>query len=416
LSIPAIRNFGGAPARVVIIGGGVGAVEAVLALRSLAKERVSIDLIAPTREFVYRPLSVLAPFGGSPAPHFNLSEIALDQGVRHHHDAAVAVDTARRFVKTGKGAEVGYDALVVAAGAETVEAVAGAITFADAGDHEQLRTALLEAERGVGRRIVFAVPPGVTWTLPLYELALNTAAFLATRVHAQMKVTLVTPEDAPLWLFGAHASDVVRGLLEERGVELRTGTHPVSFENGALNVVPEDRIEADHVVALPRLRGRPLPGLPADDDGFLPVDEHCLVHGLDHVYAVGDITDFAIKQGGITTEQADAAAEAIASSAGAPVNPQPFRPVLRGVLLTGAEPRYLSAHITRGPAIDSEAEAEALWWPPSKVPGRRLAHYLQERGKELAVPTERQEGIAVPFSVDGEAIRPQGSGTAATST
>jgi sulfide:quinone oxidoreductase len=405
VNVPPIRSFGGAPARVVIVGGGVGAIEAMLTLRELAKELISIDLIAPTREFVYRPLTVLEPFGGGEAPRFNLAEIALDQGARHHQDAAVAVDTERRSVRTANGSEVAYDALVAATGVRMVGAVEGAITFAGLSDREAFKSILLEAERGVGRRIVFAVPPGIAWTLPLYELALNTAAYLSTRVHAQMKVTLVTPEDAPLGLFGSRASDVVRDMLEERGIELRTGAYPAAFANGRLNLVPAGSLEADHVVALPRLRGRAPAGLPSDDEGFVAVDEHCLVRGLEDVYAVGDMTDFPIKQGGITTEQADAAAEAIASRAGAPVAPHPFRPVLRGVLLMGGEPRYLSAHITRGPAIESETDPEPLWWPPSKIPGRRIASFLQERGKELSLLPRPADSATVPFEVDLAAER-----------
>jgi len=66
------------------------------------------------------------------------------------------------------------------------------------------------------------------------------------------------------------------------------------------------------VVALPQLEGPRLPGLPADGLGFIQIDEHARVVGLDDVYAAGDATDFPIKQGGIATQQADAAVEMIA--------------------------------------------------------------------------------------------------------
>ena len=49
--------------RVLIAGGGVAALEAMLALRALAADRVSVVLVAPDREFVYRPLAVAEPFG-----------------------------------------------------------------------------------------------------------------------------------------------------------------------------------------------------------------------------------------------------------------------------------------------------------------------------------------------------------------
>ena len=59
------------------------------------------------------------------------------------------------------------------------------------------------------------------------------------------------------------------------------------------------------------------------------------------VFAAGDATDQPIKQGGLATQQADAAAELIAAEAGARVTPRPFRRVLRGVVLTGEAPLYL---------------------------------------------------------------------------
>ena len=67
-------------------------------------------------------------------------------------------------------------------------------------------------------------------------------------------------------------------------------------------------------------------GLPGDERGFVPVDEHGRVPGLDGVWAAGDCVAYPIKQGGIAAQQADAAADSIAARAGAPVDPQPFRP------------------------------------------------------------------------------------------
>jgi sulfide:quinone oxidoreductase len=394
-----IRNFGEGPARVVIAGGGVGALEALLALRSHATEELTIDVVSPTRDFVYRPLAVLAPFAGDDAPHFDMKEMAIDCGARYHEDALASVDANASKVNLDGGGSLDYDALVVAVGAIREPGVEGALTFFGPDDTRQFADLLVEAERGVVDKIVFAVPPGIVWTLPLYELALNTASYLATREHHVASISIVTPEDAPLGVFGTRASDAVRELLRESGVELRTRTYATGISEGAVKLVPEGELEADRVVALPRLRGPAIPGLPADDDGFIPIDEHCLVHGLDDVYAVGDATAFPVKQGGITAEQADTAAEAIASRAGVAVEPRPFRPVLRGLLLAGGETRYLSAHITRGPAIASEAEEEPLWWPPTKIPGRHIARYLSERGKELARPGPPPQA-SVPFEVD----------------
>ena len=71
------------------------------------------------------------------------------------------------------------------------------------------------------------------------------------------------------------------------------------------------------MVALSSLEGPALPGLPADELGFTFIDDRGRVEGLQDVYAVGDGTSFAIKQGGIAAQQADLVAEDIASRSGA---------------------------------------------------------------------------------------------------
>jgi sulfide:quinone oxidoreductase len=126
-----------------------------------------------------------------------------------------------------------------------------------------------------------------------------------------------------------------------------------------------------------------LPGLPHDEAGFVPVDEHGSVLGCQDVFAAGDVTAFPLKHGGLAAQQADAVAEVIAARLGTVGMPEPFRPVLRGLLLTGDTPLYLRAELgERGqrahrllPAPGS-ASSGALWWPPGKIAGRYLTPFL----------------------------------------
>ena len=129
-------------------------------------------------------------------------------------------------------------------------------------------------------------------------------------------------------------------------------------------------------MALPKLEGPGLPGLPADDLGFIEIDEHARVVGVDDVYAPGDATDFPIKQGGIATQQADAAVEMIAARLGAGVRPATFQPLLRGMLLTGIAPTYLRSAVTEQAADAGELAETPLWWPPTKIAGRYLGPHL----------------------------------------
>jgi sulfide:quinone oxidoreductase len=216
------------------------------------------------------------------------------------------------------------------------------------------------------------MPAGISWPLPLYELALLTAVHLADS-GADVDLQLVTPEPRPLQLFGSAASEVVVELLDRHGIELLTDTIPAAVEENVLRFVGTGEIEADRVVALPRIEGLRLPGIPHDANGFVPIDEHGRVRDVEDVYAAGDLTNFPIKQGGLAAQQADAAAEAIAAAAGVEITPSPFKPVLRGLLLTGLSPRFMRAEVG---SQESQVDTEPLWWPPAKIVGRHVAPFL----------------------------------------
>ena len=384
--------------RVVIAGGGFAALEAMIGLRRLAGGRVELVLLSATRDLAYPPLSVVEPFGLGDAPHFDLAEIARDHDAELRVDAAAAVDAERRVLRTRSDGEISYDSLLVTTGAEPHEAVPGALTFRGSADRPAFEDLLGDIAAGSVDRVVFAVPAGNAWPLPLYELALMTAA-RADASDSPTRFMVVTAEEAPLGIFGRKAGDAIAALLQERGIELRTSTVPVAFENGALSVAPSGSVDADRVVALPMLRGRSPEGLPHDAHGFLPTDEHGQVRGAEAVFAAGDVTAFPVKQGGIATQQADAAARAIAKRAGSPVEAEPFRPVLRGLLLTGDGARFMRSKITGGHGESSDVSTRMLWWPETKVAGQYLSHYLS-RSMEPVQPVEPLPADAVPVEVD----------------
>jgi sulfide:quinone oxidoreductase len=358
---------------VLIAGGGVAALEAALTLDDVAEGRVQVELLAPESVFWYRPVAVAEPFGLGTVRHFDLGTLAERAGAGVTVGALAGVDVLRRVAQTTDGADLAYDALLIASGAVPTEALPGAFTFRGPADAERFRTFLEELEDGTIGHVAFVVPWGASWPLPAYELALMTGrrmASLGGRVH----VSVVTPEAEPLHLFGRTASDALRDLLADAGVEFVGSAYPLELTEGRL-LLSDGSIPADRVVALPRLRGMRIDGIAQTAEGFVPVDEHCGALGADRVFAAGDITSFPIKQGGIAAQQAVVAAEAIAVLAGATLVPHPFRPVLRGLLLTGSEPRYLRRDLT--PGGDSEwASTAPIWWPPTKIVGRRLTPFL----------------------------------------
>jgi sulfide:quinone oxidoreductase len=389
--------------QVLIAGGGVAALEAALALRELAEDRVSVELLAPEPHFWYRALAVAEPFALGEVRRFELAELAARAGATFTLGSLLSVDAARGIAYTKPGGAVEYSRLLIACGAAPEPAVEGAITFRGPADTEKIAALLAELEAGAARRVAFAVPAGAVWSLPVYELALMTAGWLAAKGVADVALAIVTPEEEPLHLFGRDASAAVCRLLEERDVSVHTHAYPVRAREGELLLIGSDIIPADRVVALPRLQGLRIGGVPQNFEGFVPVDANGRVTGMPGVFAAGDITTFPVKQGGLAAQQADAAAEAIAAEVGVALEPRPFRPVLRGVLLTGDGPRYLRGDLGAGSEASSEASMEPLWWPPAKIVGRYLAPFLADQSRVDAAGESPPDGVSVDVELDPKA-------------
>ncbi len=358
----------------LIAGGGVAALEAMVALRQMAGDLVDVELLSPDRDFFYRPLAVGEAFGLGEVLRFDLATLARGCGATHRLGTLTSVDADAHEVRTSRNVTFEYDFLLIATGARPREAVPGALTFRGDADVSLIRGLLSDIDRGLVQRLAFAVPGGVTWPLPLYELALLTAG------HARdtdLEITIATPEESPLHILGRKASETVAGQLEDHGIRHLPMTYPDSYAEGELRIVPGPPLLVDAVVSLPRLKGIPFAGVPQDEDSFIPVDPTGRVHGLEDIFAVGDITTFPVKQGGLAAQQADVAATEIAAAAGADVVAETFDPVLRGLLLSDS-PRFLRAGLSGGHGGASTADPEALWWPAAKIASRFLSPYLAE--------------------------------------
>jgi sulfide:quinone oxidoreductase len=362
--------------RVLIAGGGVAAVEAMLALRDLAGDRVEIELHAPRPDFVYRPLAVGEPFVPGRMVEFDLADLAARAGAEFHADSIVDVDPEKHRAFTVDRQEIDYDHLLICTGARTLAPIAGAQTFWGVADEDRVLETMRRLRAGEIHRLAFTVP-AKGWPLPIYELALLAAAELAKLGAGDgVTLTIVTPEEAPLGVFGVEVGTQVGELLAQRGIALVTGAHAVNVSDGLLHISPGDPIAVDEVISLPDIEGRHIGGIPTDPDGFVAVDDFSRVTGMDRVYAAGDVTTFPVKQGGIATQQADCAAEAIAADLGVDLAPRPFDPVLRATLWTGEEPQYLYGKLAGGFGETSGFSDHAVWEHEGKIVGRYLAPFL----------------------------------------
>lgn len=358
--------------KILIAGAGVAGLEAALALRDLAGDRVEVSLHDSGIEFAYRPFGIGEPYGTTRAFRYDLRRLSELCGASLHTGAIAAVEPERRIAISREGERFPYDHLILATGARALWAVPGAVTFWGVADEGQVGDLIVELRSGRLQRLVLTMPAEQGWYVPLYELALLVARVVGTAANHRERITVVTPEAAPLGIFGARAAEQTRALLAERRVDIVTGARPLEFAAGRLRIARAEDVEADAVIALPRLEGRRVSGIPHDRDGFVAVDEHGAVIGLERIYAAGDITSLPFKQGPFATQQADSVAEEIAAAVGVGIEPRPAGPRMRAVLWTGQGPRYLCPEngLNGGLSAPSQRHLELLH------NGRLTARYL----------------------------------------
>jgi sulfide:quinone oxidoreductase len=373
------------PLRVVVAGGGVAALEALVALQGLAPGRVEVVVVSASDTFIYRPLLVGEPFGLGHAHRYDLAALCAGLGAELVLDRVWGVRPDAHALETASGMDIIYDVLLVALGATPYPAFEHGVSFERELSPEDFDDVLADLGDGIAPRVAIVVPDGVSWSLPAYELALLTSAW-AQRAHPERScVTLVTHEPAPLAAFGARVSTEVAELLEAERVVVCRGVHPDVVTPTALRA-SGTWLEADRIVSLPLLAGPRLAGLPADPQGFIRCDRRGRVDGVPDVYAAGDCATFPIKQGGLAAQEAVVAVCDIAARAGADVRPQELEPVLRAVLMTRLGPRFLRAELADVERTSTVA-SEPLWWPPSKIASRWLGPYLARMDLDPVVPS-----------------------------
>jgi len=322
---------------------------------------------------------VREPFAIAPSNRYPLAEIASDIGAELVSTEFGWVDTEQRLAHTTDGAGLPYDALLLALGALMRPAFAHAVTIDDRRMDELMHGVIEDVEGGYAPRLAFVIPSRPGWPLPIYELALMTAA-RAYDMSVKVEITIVTPEAAPLAVFGDAASDAVAKLLADAAIETITASHAQVPEPGKLVIEPGDRtLSVDRVIALPELFGPAVRGLPAGEHGFIEVDRFGRVHDAPGVYAAGDAINFPVKHGGVAAQQADAAAQSIAELAGVTITPTPDLPEIHGILLTGRNPLYLTAQLTGSHGFSSKVTNEPTWSPVTKITSKYLAPYLEHR-------------------------------------
>src|SRR3954453_22459906 len=203
------------PHRIVIAGGGIAALEGLVALRAHASSGCRIPLASPTGTFAYRPLAVQEPFGRGGGRRFSLAALTRDLGAAYVRDARVRVDGPARTAILRTGASLQYDTLLIATGAHPYPAFAHGVTFDRDTEAAEFDELLSDIDARLAPHVAIVVPEHVGWTLPASappgpvggprppsELAFSIPAYARRPRGPRLAVTLVTQERQPLAAFG----------------------------------------------------------------------------------------------------------------------------------------------------------------------------------------------------------------------
>ena len=312
--------------RIVVLGGGVAALEAVLLLRSHLRAGVELQLVSEADDFLLRPNLVYVPFGADPAA----SRVDVTHGLWKHEimpdpGPVEGIDPGAGIVQLADGRKLSYEHLVIATGAaarpqEIPGLAENAVSIWDLRGMLALKERF-EHLRGQGRegaqpRVLFALPPCTQWPLPLYEIALILDTWLR-RAHARGPVSIgyLTHEAYFGETCGPRMHQVLAEEFATRQIEAHTAQRLVEVDEHEATFAGGRREPFDLLVMMPPLvAAARYEGLPTDERGFLRVEYGTRqVLGHPELYAPGDAGDFPLKDPFLALLEADAAADHLAA-------------------------------------------------------------------------------------------------------
>ena len=311
--------------RVLVIGCGFGGIEAV---RALSKAEVEITLVDRTNHHLFQPLLYQVATAGLTAPAISAPiRHALRREMRRGNltvlqACVTGIDAAARTATLDDGVTLGWDHLIVAAGAthsyfghdEWERHAPGLKTLADAFEiRARVIGAFERAERcedPVEREpwltfvVIGAGPTGVEMAGTMCEIAAHTLADEFRRIDTRRaRVVLVEGSDRVLGTFVPSLSLKAREQLERLGVEVRTGCKVTAIDADGIDYETREadqtrtvRLPSRTVVWAAGVAASPLgrtlaasTGAALDRAGRVVVEPDLSVAGHPDIAVIGDL-------------------------------------------------------------------------------------------------------------------------------
>lgn len=310
------------PARVVILGGGVGGTLAANLIKKQLGSSAKVSIVDPTGMHVYQPGFLYVALGQAHGRWLARDERTLiDKDIELIVQGAEKVDPDAKTITLDDGSELDYDYLVIASGSRLVpERIPGLI---EGSQHFYSLDASLrlreELKRFKGGRIGIGIA-GIPYKCPPAPLEFTLMLDEYLRKHGlwdRSQITLLSPLNRAFTIESASA--LVKPIMDERGIQLVTffNVESVDPAAGAVMSLEGEKFEFDLMIIVPPHRGQAFvetSGL-GDPGGWIPTDRHTLqVKGHPDIFAIGDATDLPISKSGSTAHfEAPVVASRIAS-------------------------------------------------------------------------------------------------------
>ena len=295
------------PARVVVLGGGVGGTLAANLLDKELRGDATVTVVDGTGMHVYQPGFLYVALGQANALWLARDErTLLRKNVELVIEQATKIDPEKQTVALAHGGTIPYDYLVLATGSRLDrDAVPG---YGDSHDFYSLEGALRlreELRRFKGGRILVGVA-GIPYKCPPapVEFVLMLEEYLRKRgLREKSSVTLLSPLGRAFTI--ESASKLVQPIFDRRGISLSTffNVETVDAAKHTVSSLEGETAEYDLLVLVPPHRGSALidaSGL-GDAAGWVPTDRNTLQHkSFERIFAIGDATDLPISKSGST--------------------------------------------------------------------------------------------------------------------
>lgn len=310
------------PARVVVLGGGVGGTLVANLLHKELGRDARVTVVDPTGMHVYQPGFLYVALGQANGRWLTRDErTLLHRGVELAVERAIRIHPDAGTVQLERGGSLDYDYLVVSTGARLVPEQVPGLTeatheFYSLEGSQRLRE---ELARFTGGRIHVGIA-GIPYKCPPapVEFVFLLDEYLRKRgIRERSSITLLSPLNRAFTI--ESASKVIQPMLTERGIELTTffNVESVDPDAGTIMSLEGEKVESDLMVVVPPHRGQSVVGASAlgDSGDWLPTDRTTLqVEGQERIFAIGDATNLPISKSGSTAHfEAPVVASRIAS-------------------------------------------------------------------------------------------------------